>query len=303
MSTENRTDLSPASGDNAHITQKKILQRLNTSLPASDHDAPVLEGAFALNVRVLNDATLDFSRGLHAHQDSVHKYGLNEGVPNGSFADVWSYGPTQATYPWPGAAETVRIKAGGSASDTSAGIGARSITIFGLDENWNEAQETIATFGALASDPTQTTFIRVFRVRVVTVGTLNISNVGTILIENTGALDVLAEIRPGFGSTEMTHFTVPAENTAYIARVDAQVVAGTSKDADIRFYTRQNLGTGLSAPFGPNIVVDQWNGLAGFAVAEYSAYREFPGMTDIWFRAQGTGATTSVVITYDIFLL
>jgi hypothetical protein len=303
MSIENRTDLSPASGDNAHITQKKILQRLNASLPAGDHDAIIQDGDPALNVRVLNHAILDYSRGLHANQGAVHKFGRNDIVPNGSFADIWSYGPTQPAYPWPGAAETVRIKAGGSASDDVAGIGARSITIHGLDENWHETTEVVVTAGASASAPTVTTFIRVYRVRVTTVGTLNISNVGTILIENTGALDVLAEVRPGAGSTEMTHFTIPEGRTGFVSRVDAQVVAGTNKSADVSFFTRTNLGTGLSVPFGPNVVVQQWTGLDDRATAEYTAFRGFPGMTDIWFRAQGNSATTSVVVTYDIFLL
>jgi hypothetical protein len=293
----------PSATDNQGASLRKILQRLNTSLPSSDHDAPVLEGAVALNVRVLNDARLDFSRGLHANQDSVHKYGKNAITPNGSFADIWSYGPTLPVYPWPEAAETVRIRAGGNAADTAAGLGARSVTIFGLDENWNEVTETIATAGASASTPTVITFRRVYRVRVAAVGALNVSNTGTILIENTASTDVLAEVRAGVGSTEQTHYTIPAGLTGYISRVDAQVRTGTNKDADIRFLTRTNVGNGDAAPYGPNIIVDQWDGLADFASAEYSAFRVYPEKTDIWFSAQGNGATTSVVITYDVFLL
>ena len=300
--THQNTD--PSATDNQGTSLRKILQRLNDSLPpATSHESLVTDGQLAQNVRVLNNAILDFSRGLHEDQSSVHKYGKNATTPNGSFADIYSYGATVPAYPWPLTAQTIRIRAGGDAADDAAGLGAQSIRVFGLDENWLEIFEDIVTAGASASVATTKLFRRVYRVRVTGVGAANVSNTGRIIVENTTSTDAIGVVEAGVGSTEQTHYTVPAGKTGYISRVDAQVRTGPNKDADIRFRTRANIGDTVSAPFGPAIVVDQWDGLADFASAEYSAFRAYPEKTDIWFEAQGNGDTTSVIISYDIFLL
>ena len=63
-------------------------------------------------------------------------------------------------YAPPTAARRIQI-AGGNANDDAAGTGAQQITVVGLDEESQPAQESIATAGASASSFTTTTFTRV----------------------------------------------------------------------------------------------------------------------------------------------
>ena len=68
-----------------------------------------------------------------------------------------------------------------SANDASGGTGARTVEIQGLDSNWNLLTETVTMNGLTPVVTTQEHFLRVFRARVVTAGSLQ-SNAAQITI-------------------------------------------------------------------------------------------------------------------------
>jgi hypothetical protein len=288
------------SSGQAHFRLQTIYHTDRSGFLTSSPDQMISKMNDAQIIRVSNDAILDISRGLYSDKAAIRKFGHNEVVPNASWADVWAYGPTDATYNWPTTAETFRIQAGGNAADTAAGAGATEITIVYLDANGDEQQETIATAGACASSATSNTGRRVNRAWVSAVGTYGASNTGRIIIENTSTNQIVATIEAGIGQTEQSQYTVPLGYTAYLTRIEIDVDA--NKDADLKFWQRRD-AYDTSAPMGAKRLIREWDAIVGQHTREYSAAPSFPSLTDLWFEAYGNGAATEVDVEYDLILV
>lgn len=143
---------------------------------------------------------------------------------------VFGYSPdidtTRATV-WPGVGERPQLTAAtifkvssSSTNDASAGTGARTILVQGLDANFAEISETVALNGQTSVDTTKQ-YLRINKLTVLTTGSGN-SNAGVIYI-GTGVvtLGVPATIQDlipiGYNTTVTGHYTVPAGYTAYVA--------------------------------------------------------------------------------------
>ena len=98
----------------------------------------------------------------HAHLD---KFGYNADIAT-SQETLWSLG---GSYTWRTTAVAMKISSS-DAKDTAAGVGARTVTIQGLDANFAEVEETVTMAGQTASTATTQTFLRVHRAFVVTNG-------------------------------------------------------------------------------------------------------------------------------------
>jgi len=247
------------------------------------------------NLRVPASFLLDISRGLTRGLDVFHRFGRNPDV-GAVEEDIWSPG---GTYPWPTTAETLRVRAGGNPADTAAGAGARSVVIRYLDENWDVQEETLATAGAAASAPTVGTARRVLRVYAGTAGTYTGANTGNIDIENTTSAQLLARIQTGRGQSQLSQYTVPANFTAYLTRIDFH--AATGKPSDIRMWQRQNAQI-VAAPFQAKRLVYEADG-EGELLEDLKEYTQFPEMTDLWCSASTTGGGGVVSVTYDLYLV
>lgn len=253
-------------------------------------------------VRTVNDPRIDIARGLDEGKFSIHKFGSNAAVPNGSVADIWSYGPTDALINWPVTTEGFRVRAGGDVADDAGGTGAREIEINFLDGTGNEVTELVALAGVSASASTIASGRRINRMRVTAVGAVNGNNVADIIVENDVTNEVVAVISAGIGQTQQTMYTVPLGFTGHLWRIELSVAAGTNKDANIQMWQRLDAYT-TSAPFGPRRLVRQWLALQGFATAEFFSQPSFPALTDLWFDGEGNGAATAIDIDYDILCI
>lgn len=154
---------------------------------------------------------LNVSRGKVRGAFHVIKFGTNDDV-DGSLETIWDAGGLY-TYLTTAAAVTVTST---DTDDSASGTGARTITVEGLDANYNQVSETLTVGGGAGT----TEFLRVFRAFVATSGSTG-SNEGTISISS-GAT-TLAQIRAvgsptasGLGQTFMSLYTVPAGYTGYI---------------------------------------------------------------------------------------
>lgn len=239
---------------------------------------------------------IELARGLVTGMSGVRKFGHNESVGT-SFEDIWDAG---GTYPFPTSALAVRVAAGGNAADDSAGAGARTIRVVGLDETWADASEDITLAGASASAATTTTFIRVFRAYVLTAGTYGAPNTGDISIETTGSTE-LARIPAGLGQTMMAVYTIPAGKVGYLVGID--VASETKKTFSIRLWRREDADT-TSAPFSGKRLVSEFHGIADRASRSYRTLPAvFPAMTDIWMAAAVETGTGMVAAEFDVVLV
>lgn len=150
----------------------------------------------------------------------IQKFGYAGSVGT-SFATIWE-GVTP--YPYITSAGVATLTSTDSASDDGT-----TISVQGLDENYELATETVTVGGAAST----TTWLRIFRMATITCNTGNV-NVGTITATVGGT--VRAYIGAGEGQTLMAIYTVPAGYRAYLLSVYAS--PSKQKEMTVRLITR-----------------------------------------------------------------
>jgi hypothetical protein len=160
---------------------------------------------------------LQVARGQVDGHNALFKFGINGDVGT-SIETVWAQG---GTYVYPAAATVMKISSS-SANDASAGTGARTIAIFGLDANYNKINETVALNGQTEVNTTNS-FLRIFRMYVVTAGS-GATAAGTIYA-GTGTVtsgvpaNIYGMITLTANQTQMAFWTVPAGYTLYLTGI------------------------------------------------------------------------------------
>ena len=161
------------------------------------------------------DFGLQVARGQIPYHKHVYKFGQNA-VVGDSVETIWSQG---GLYSYPPSATTMTVSSSNT-NDTSAGTGARTVLISGLDGDYNEISETITLNGQTAVTTTNS-FLRVNRAIVLTAGSGG-ANAGTIYV-GTGTVttgvpaNVYTTINgDGTNQSLQTFWTVPANYDAYI---------------------------------------------------------------------------------------
>jgi len=220
---------------------------------------------------------LSIQRGNVGNFSGVHKFGLNNSVGSGAFETVWD---GNNTYTYPSSSGTATATS--SDSDDNTG----TVKIFGLDSNYDLAEETLTIGGSAGT----VSFIRVFRAVMITANTGN-ANVGTITI--TVSSTTVAQIRAGYGQTLMCVYTIPRKYNAYLMQIDL----GSSKDLEneIRFISKE-IDNG-----------NVWNTKAfittrgGFVEKNYVVPVKFTEKTDLELVAKAS-ATSSVSAGFELIL-
>lgn len=152
---------------------------------------------------------------------------------------IWDGAAETEDYEFPTIVSTVTVVSDDPV-DTAAGIGARLVIIFGLDEDRNEIFDLIPMTG---TDPVTTTqtYARLYRMIVLTCGTNSVlggANHGTITATHTTGGQLLAQMHPHKGQTLMGIYTVPAGKTLNITGLSLSVGRGK----DCTFYVRTRNG-------------------------------------------------------------
>lgn len=161
---------------------------------------------------------LEIAKGNVPKHSLITKFGLNEDVDTGSFPeDLWG---SNGVYVQPTAARLHNFTST-SANDTSAGTGARTILIRGIDGSFNAASETI-TMNGLANVPTVNSYVHIHLVQVLTAGSTG-NNVG--LITGTAQTDatLTISVNPTFNQSVSSIYMVPVGYKAYIARLSSRM--------------------------------------------------------------------------------
>ena len=157
---------------------------------------------------------LQVARGQVDGHKALFKFGINGDVGT-SVETVWAQG---GTYVYPASATVMKISSS-SADDASGGTGARTISIAGLDANYNEISETVILDGQTAVN-TVNSYLRISRMFVVTAGS-GATAAGTIYA-GTGTVTsgvpatVYGMIALNANQTQMAFWTVPAGYTLYL---------------------------------------------------------------------------------------
>lgn len=241
---------------------------------------------------------------------NIHKFGRNEDVGTG-FEPV-SQGGIYRT-PQASGATALRVKAG-NANDTSDGSGARKVKVFGLDENFNYAEEVLTTNGTSAGPNSTTTFTRVYRAFITESGTYATQTAGShsadITIENAaGTEDWITIDAADFpkGQSEVGCISIAKGYYAYIHKIDIGV--DSNKTADIILFSRGNIDQ-TAAPYDAMRARYTIPGVSGVVELNFSPESggdvdmlgPFEGPCDVGFMAKAsTSSIVAVNFEIDIF--
>lgn len=206
--------------------------------------------------------------------------------------DIWFNGGT-LTYLT--SAERMNVKST-STSDTSAGTGARTIRVTGLDANYDEIEETV-TLNGTTNVLTANSYLRVHIVDVITAGT-NGAPLGEITLTAQTAATIHANLPVGENRNGKSHYTVPAGKTAYLLDFLPSMAAGKT-GCDIIFQAR---------PFGEvfkmvSRIAVQSSGTSGLNHDLTMGPPKFTEKTDIRVRASASANDQDVFSEYILLLV
>lgn len=244
-------------------------------------------------VGYLTEQNINIARGLVRGASVIHKFGRNPSV-GGAPETIWEQG---GVYTYLTVASTVYVS-GADAQDSAAGTGARTVTVQGLDANYNAIEETLTVDGAVSTK----SFLRIFRAFVASAGSL-LTNKGDVLVSTgaSGGGTVLAKIATigtgtvyGQGQTNLALYTIPAGKTGYLTNWNVGVGA-YNDSVTANLYTRE-VGDGLV--FRTRDIMDIPGGLHQ---RMYQVPFTLPEKTDIEVRAIASTGTT-ISSTFDIVL-
>lgn len=157
----------------------------------------------------------------------IRRSGTNPDVDSGSVPeDLWGGGGLYTGFP--SAAEPVRVSSS-SANDTSAGSGARTIVLNGLDASGNFLAETV-TLNGTTPVVSVASFLRLNRAYVATSGNSNLNtNEGVITIgQNVTTANVFATIEAGVGESRVAAYTIPTGTTGLLTAFEASGIRSTA---------------------------------------------------------------------------
>ncbi len=231
---------------------------------------------------------LQVARGQIAWHYNVHKFGFNSDIDN-SLETVWAQG---GLYSYLAAATQLSVSSS-STDDTSAGTGARTVTLSGLDANYSEISETVTLNGQTAVTTTNS-YLRIFRMVVNSAGSggenAGVIYAGTGTVTSGVPANKYATISVGDNQSLMAFWTVPANHTAYLLQTDV-TVATTQNNK----YCTASL---VARPYGEVFQVkDRFVKAESQTTLAYSLPLEFEEKTDIEYRAIGDSAGADIAIS------
>ena len=237
---------------------------------------------------------LQVARGQIPQHQAVVVFGYNSDVDT-SIETVWPYG---GVLTFPSAALQIKVSSD-SASDTSAGTGARTVYIEGLDANHAVISETVTLNGQTAVLTTQS-FLHINNCYVATAGSL-VSAAGNIYF-GTGTVTagvpatVYDVILFDYNSRITGSYTIPAGYTAYLEQglFSTGQVSGSNAVTG-RLVTRGNDGIRRTAA-----IVTLNNGVADYAF-EYPV--AIPEKTTVEAQAVGSAANNACSSMFILVLV
>ncbi len=199
---------------------------------------------------------LQVSRGQIRGHSIVHIFGYNHDLDSGAEETIWTAGGLYQHLDTP----SIMTVSSSSASDTSAGVGARSIYIVGINSTGGEVSETVTLNGQTPVNTTHT-YTEIQTCSVITAGSTE-HNVGNINIgTGTVTAGVPANIFGHILATEnkslIGHYTVPIGYTGYLIAGNMSVGSTTAgKNITGRLKVRENglIYTGAIVSFSEGLV-------------------------------------------------
>lgn len=231
---------------------------------------------------------INVSRGLITGASRLQKVGYSAAITT-AFQTIWNEA-TVVVFP---SSASIMTVSSSSANDTSAGTGARTVTVSGLDFGYNSITEVVILNGQTAVNTTLS-YLRVNTLSVATVGS-GPSNAGVVYI-GTGTVTagkpatIYNSIGVGFNTSLSAFTTTPTGSTGYLLQVLASTdTAGTQ----IQILTRTPTGVAFVARIFQL-------GVGSGTIQQYDLPRPLTPGTDIMAQAINAGSNVKVSCQFEI---
>lgn len=248
-----------------------------------------LDAALRNAMTVQEPYELQVAKGQVVGASSVNKFGTNLDVGT-TEETIWTNG---GDITWPAAAFTAYIVSS-DAADASAGTGARTVTVSGLDADYKVKTASV-TLNGTSAVAISGTWLRINRAFVTSSGTGG-GAAGTVTIQDVGATVVYADLSEG-NQTQIAAYTVPAGHTLYLDQITftAAVSIGTNS-ATVKLDTR-DFG---SNTFRTRYIADLQS---GELINSLQYPLALPEKTDIEARAVMSAGTASISAFFEGVLI
>ncbi len=175
--------------------------------------------------------TYDIAEGNVPDHVGIHVLGHNLSVGN-TFETLGHQG---GVLTYLASAEQLKVSSSDTDDDGSpVGDGARTLRLTGLDSAYAVQTETI-TLNGTGVVTTTASFLRIYGARVLTAGS-SMVNEGVISIKNSAETATLLQVALGEGEARGGIFTVPADQTLFIAHLFGS--EASSKGSELHLFTR-----------------------------------------------------------------
>ena len=166
----------------------------------------------------------------------VEAFGYNTGI-TATVADISVKGGVKTYALVTGATTTTLVS--GSATDQAGTTGALTARIYGVDLNWDKAQEDITLAGSSTTVAAVTQFLRVNKVEVLTAGS-GAANVGTLTCAIGSNVECI--VKPALNQGEICSIHVPRNHIAYITNISAYSDRVALQVLDVQLQVRDTGG-------------------------------------------------------------
>jgi len=232
----------------------------------------------------LIEPKLEIAKGNYTNHSHVYKTGRNTSISTTN-ETIWNQ---SGTYPTIGGTALVLFVSSSANQDTLTGpdkVGARTLTVTGVDGNYNEVIETI-TLNGTASVLSTNSYLAVNDAFVATGGSAEQS--GSISITLSGSVGTpgtfLGTIDNEYKRLTQAHYTVPLGHTAYLQSIKYGIsplvdVASTAISASFLIYQK---------PSGSVYRCESIHNVSGNGiVSHYDSAISFDEKTEIDIRVNG----------------
>lgn len=239
---------------------------------------------------------LQVAQGQIAYHKQIYKFGQNS-VVGDSVETIWQQG---GLYSYPPSATTMTVSSSNT-NDTSAGTGARTVLISGLDGDYNEISETITLNGQTAVTTTNS-FLRVNRGIVLTAGSgganAGIIYVGTGTVTTGVPANIYTTINgDGTNQSLQAFWTVPANYNAYIYQTNISTGNSSNTPAVLNTLLVARPHGGVFNTKEVIVITD------GNHLQDYSFPITLTEKTDIEFRAESSSASVNFNVSASMNIL
>lgn len=236
---------------------------------------------------------LEVGRSRIEEHKAIFKFGRSSTITS-TESVIWDGG---GDYTFLSSPETLSVVST-DAGDNATGLGARTMVILGLDENYNEITE-IVTLTGLTPVITQKSFLRVYRAIVITAGTNSAvtgANIGDITITSSDTAALQAKILSHNGQTLMCVYTIPAGYTGYTSFVSF----ATGEGKQVLFKTKSRNGPGNEYSFSVKYAIDIFE---GNFIGETTSPLVIPEKSDMVITGETSSGTIDTTASFEVLLI